>query len=72
MKLRFSRYAMFGNSLIFIGATNFSSNVNTPKTESQYVLLSILEDVNLSATDRKDYYLRKGEIVHVPGDSAKI
>ena len=25
MKLRFSRYAMFGNSLIFIGATNFFS-----------------------------------------------
>ena len=54
------------------GVTNFSSDENALKHESRYVLLSILEDVNLAGTDGQDYYLHKGDLAHIPSDSAKL
>ncbi len=40
--------------------------------DTRYILLSVLEDINFSATDGKDYYLHKGELAHIPEQNARI
>ena len=64
----------FGKSIVPI-ADSFeqpNNNQNARKEIIHYVLLSILEDINVSATDGKDYYLHKGDVAHIPSDSAKL
>jgi DNA-binding MarR family transcriptional regulator len=51
---------------------NFSSDENSLKHESRYVLLSILEDINVAAEDGYDYTLRKNDIVHIPEINANL
>lgn len=64
----------FGKSIVPI-ADSFeqpNNNQNARKEIIHYVLLAILEDINLAGIDGKDYYLHRGDIAHIPNDSAKL
>ncbi len=48
------------------------SDVQNDSKGVHYILLSILDNVNVAAEDGRDYNLRKGDIVHIPEINANL